>query len=272
LRGWIGSAGLVLLVLSGCSTHASGAPAARFSQPAIDDDASAPPDEESPSPSPSPSPSRSAKPKSTPSHKATQGAKPANPPSGLLTVYGATFRIASGGTGIQGTGGRLLRYEVGVQIGLSESPADVAATVDRVLGNQERGWLHGGGFRFQRVSGGQYDFAVELATPGTTDIICGKYGIHTQGQVSCRGGPNVVLNSARWERGTNGTTEGATVYPPSEYRILVVNHEVGHFLGHGHVPCPGAGTPAPVMMPSYFGLDGCTQNLWPYQQDGGYLG
>jgi len=161
---------------------------------------------------------------------------------------------------------------VGEQTGLSESPTEVAGTVDRILGNQARGWLHGGGHRFQRVSSGSYDFVVELATPGTTDAICARYGLHTGGQVSCRGGPNVVLSLARWERGTNGTTEGATVYPPVEYRILVVNHEVGHFLGHPHVPCPGAGTPAPVMMPSYFGLDGCEQNLWPYGEDGGYLG
>lgn len=270
-RGRLGLAGVVvLLALSGCNAHASGAPSARFSQPAIDDDASSPP-EESPSPSASPSPSR-ARPTASPSRKTTASAKPVGSNPGILVVYGASFRIAAGGTGIQGVSGRLLRYEVGVQTGLSESPAVVAATVDRILGDQARGWLHGGAFRFQRVSTGAYDFVVELATPTTTDTICAKYGLHTGGQVSCRGGPNVVLNLARWERGTNGTTEGATVYAPADYRVLVVNHEVGHFLGHGHVPCPGAGAPAPVMMPSYFGLDGCAQNLWPYGQDSGYIG
>jgi hypothetical protein len=51
----------------------------------------------------------------------------------------------------------------------------------------------------------------------------------------------------------------------------VVNHEVGHALGHGHVGCPAAGAPAPVMQPQYYGLDGCAQNIWPYTGDGGYL-
>ena len=87
-----------------------------------------------------------------------------------------------------------------------------------------------------------------------------------------RGQKNVVINLARWERGTNGTTEGATVYSPADYRVLVVNHEVGHALGHNHVPCPAPGAPAPVMQTQYFGLNGCVQNIWPYADAGGYLG
>ena len=59
------------------------------------------------------------------------------------------------------------------------------------------------GWTFQRVSAAPYDFVVELATAATTDYICGKYGIHTAGQVNCRGGQNVVLNLDRWEQGTN---------------------------------------------------------------------
>src|SRR5262249_19609400 len=124
----------------------------------------------------------------------------------------------------------------------------------------------------QRVFAGPADFIVELASPSTTEDICHKHGLEVQSQVSCRGQQDVVLNQARWERGTNGTTEGATVYAPADYRILVINHEVGHALGPGHVPCPGAGAPAPVMLPSYFGLGGCAQNLWPYGPDGTYIG
>jgi hypothetical protein len=197
--------------------------------------------------------------------------KKPRPTPNVLATYGFTFNVAPGGTGVVGTGGKLMRYEVAVQSGLKESPADVAATVDRVLGNAEQGWLRGGQWRFQRVSGGPYDFVVELATASTTDAICGKYGIDTQGQVSCRGQQNVVINLDRWERGTNGTTEGASAYAPDVYRILAINHEVGHALGHGHATCPGAGKKAPVMQTQYFGLNGCVQNVWPYEPDGGYL-
>lgn len=257
-----------LVVLSGCATPAAGQPTALWSGagPAVDDDNPANPPVDPPSPTPSPKPT----PAPSSSKKATPSKKPSGTPN-VLATYGFTFAVAPGGTAIAGTGGRLMRYEVAVQSGLSESPASVAATVDSVLGNATRGWLRGGQWRFERVSSGAYDFVVELATPSTTDLICGKYGIHTQGQVSCRGQKNVVINQARWERGTNGTTEGATVYSPEDYRILVVNHEVGHALGHNHVPCSGAGVPAPVMQTQYFGLDGCVQNIWPYADTGGYL-
>lgn len=276
-----GKAAAVCLValLGGCASQASGAPSARFSEPAVDDDGGVslldePSASPTPPPSPSPSLSRSAKPKSSPSRPPS--ARPSSPASNALVVLGQagphSFVVAAGGTGIVGTGGKLLRYRVAVEKGLPESPAEVAATVDRVLDNQARGWLHSGGFRFQRVFAGPSDFIVELASPATTDDICARYGMHTGGQVSCRGQQDVVINSARWERGTNGTTEGKTTYPPAEYRVLAINHEVGHALGHGHVTCSAPGAPAAVMMPQYFGLDGCTQNIWPYGEDGGYVG
>jgi hypothetical protein len=178
--------------------------------------------------------------------------------------------VASGGTGLVGSTSNVKRYMVAVQAGLTESPASVASTVDSILDNTSRGWIKGG-WGFQRVSSGPYDFVVELATASTTDFICGKYGINTGGVVNCRGGPNVVINLDRWEQGTNGTTTGSTPYDPATYRILAVNHEVGHALGHGHVGCPAAGSLAPVMMTQYYGLNGCLPNVWPFDENGNYI-
>ncbi|WP_234341759.1 DUF3152 domain-containing protein [Streptomyces sp. NRRL S-646] len=204
----------------------------------------------SPRPAPSsPSPSHSA---STPS-----AAKiPATGPD--------TFTTAAGGSAKAGTG-TALRYRVEVEDNVGLSSASVAKEVERIFADP-RGWTADGHSAFQRVSGGTTDFVVRVATPGTVDRTCAEGGLDTEGRYNCSVNHKVMVNLERWLLATPVYAKDVTAY-----HALIINHEVGHFLGHGHVTCPGPGQPAPAMMQQIKGMHGCVPNVWPYDEQGRYL-
>ncbi|GAA2485469.1 DUF3152 domain-containing protein [Winogradskya humida] len=170
---------------------------------------------------------------------------------------------AAGNTG--GDKGTLLRYRVVVESDIKglnvRGFADAVATTL----NDPRGWTAGGTLRLRRVGPGDaYDFTIYLATPLTRDRLC-ESGLDSY--TSCRNGDKVVLNVARWVKGVPDF--GASL---ATYRQYMVNHEVGHRLGHGHELCGGRGDPAPVMQQQTLGLHGCTANPWPYLDGERYAG
>jgi hypothetical protein len=158
-------------------------------------------------------------------------------------------------------GGPLQRFAVEVEMGIDVDAQAFADAVADTLGDS-RSWGHGGRMSLQRVgraavAAGDYDFKVTLISPGSMERYCP--GVGTGGYTSCRYGERAVINLARW----------ATAVPHYDgdiatYRDYVVNHEVGHVLGHGHVNCPGPGQQAPVMVQQTLGLQGCEKNAWPY--------
>jgi hypothetical protein len=165
-----------------------------------------------------------------------------------------SFAVAAGEGARQGSG-RLIRYTVEVEGGLPYDSAVVARAVDATLADP-RSWIGEGEYAFQRTDG-DGDVRVLVASPATTDLLCAP--LRTRGEVSCRNSNLVVINARRWAYGIDayGTDLAA-------YRQYVVNHEMGHAIGLGHVGCPGAGQVAPVMLQQTYGLDGCTPNPWPY--------
>lgn len=79
--------------------------------------------------------------------------------------------------------------------------------------------------------------------------------------VSCTVGSNVIINETRWLNGSDSwNSAGGSL---RDYRHMVVNHETGHWLGHGHEYCSSAGQPAPVMQQQTINMQGCAPNPWP---------
>lgn len=152
--------------------------------------------------------------------------------------------------------GQIIRYLVEVERGLPFERQEFAAEVHRIL-NDPRGWGHSGKLRFQRVDYGTVRVRVALSSPTLTDTQC--LPKRTGGELSCWNGRRSVINAKRW--GLGAASYGRDL---ASYREYVVNHEVGHGLGHGHVACPGPGKPAPVMVQQTKSLGGCRLNPWPF--------
>lgn len=163
-----------------------------------------------------------------------------------------TYSVAPGTSPAAGTGGELVQYRVEVEDVVGISSVEFAAAVDAVTADP-RGWTKAGARSLQRT-----DIAalrIVLASPPTADQLCAP--LNTAGKYSCRNGNDVVINADRWAVGV------PHFQPLDQYRIYVINHELGHALGNPHEPCTGSGQASPVMLQQTIGLDGCTPNPWP---------
>ncbi|WP_179199673.1 DUF3152 domain-containing protein [Streptomyces sp. NRRL B-24572] len=162
--------------------------------------------------------------------------------------------------------GRLIRYRVDVEKGIGLDGKLFADAVQKTL-NDKRSWAGRGEMAFERVSSGEPEFVITLASPGTTGEWCKKSGLDTTvDNVSCDSASTerVMINAFRW-------AQGSVTFGPKAmyaYRQMLINHEVGHRLGHGHVSCRTPGALAPVMQQQTKSLDidgiKCRPNPWVY--------
>lgn len=164
--------------------------------------------------------------------------------------------------------GKLVRYRVDVEQGLGMDAQLFAEAVHRTL-NDPRSWSHNGERTFERVPGGQADFVITLASPGTTGFWCDKSDLDiTVDNVSCDSArtERVMINAFRW-------AQGSATYGPDQmfiYRQMLINHEVGHRLGRDHVNCRTPGALAPIMQQQTksLNIDGiqCKPNPWVFPE------
>lgn len=166
----------------------------------------------------------------------------------------AAERVAATQPAPRATTNRQFTYTVSTKGIVKSSRESFAVQANKTL-NDSRGWAQLG-ISFREVSnGGDFNLILSEAS------LLPSFSPGCSVDWSCRVGVSVIINDDRWQGATsawNGAGGNLT-----DYRHYVVNHEVGHWLGHGHYNCGGTGQKAPVMLQQSINLQGCVPNPWP---------
>ncbi|MEO6110196.1 MAG: DUF3152 domain-containing protein [Candidatus Saccharimonadales bacterium] len=112
---------------------------------------------------------------------------------------------------------------------------------------------------------------VKVTTGGTLHLVLAQssllpsYSSGCSSDWSCTVGNTVIINDDRWVGASDSwNAAGGSL---RDYRNMVINHETGHWLGHGHEFCTGAGNLASVMQQQSIDLQSCKFNPWPLDSE-----
>lgn len=126
---------------------------------------------------------------------------------------------------------RTIHYFTGTQGPVEADFSHFSEHVDWTLTDQ-RGWSLNNDFRYSQVSDpGAAEVRIWLSDPNAVANaapVCSA-------QYSCTVGDDVYINEENWDGGGEGAWGDPALL--DEYRHYVVTHEVGHWVGFGHVRC-----------------------------------
>ena len=153
-----------------------------------------------------------------------------------------------------------LYYNVIVEKAINISSENLQKFIHDVL-TDKRGWV---GYSFININYPKKinkitNFSIIMSKPENIVKNCGNalYGL------SCTNTKTkiIYLNSNRYIRGAKKSQLSLV-----DYRIYLINHEVGHILGKGHTKCPcdkKCDKKVPVMNQATRGIGHCKPNPYP---------
>lgn len=153
------------------------------------------------------------------------------------------------------TATRVVTYSVATRGTVTADFDEFKATAASVY-NSSLGWSRLGVSFSEVATGGDFTLwlAEDVQVPSFSSSVCDS-------TYSCSTGRNVIINQTRWLNGSGAWNETGSAL--GNYRTMVLNHELGHWLGHGHRFCSSDGAPAPVMQQQSMSMQGCATNPWP---------
>lgn len=161
---------------------------------------------------------------------------------------------------------KILLYKIYKEKDLEINLENFIIFVDSVL-SDKRGWK---GYKFinqqlldknSEHKKNKIDFKIIISKPKTIVNKCQLYGL------SCTNMKKkiIYINYNRYKTGAKKSQLSL-----KDYRIYLINHEVGHILGKGHVKCPcnnSCNQLVPVMNQATRGIGLCKPNPWPIDID-----
>jgi hypothetical protein len=155
---------------------------------------------------------------------------------------------------------KTLTYKIIVNKDTRVSESFFTKNVDNIL-TDPRTWKN---YKFKRITDPKVKpyFLIILCRPEVIKKTCGFHGL------SCTNMKTKVvwINSNRYKRGAQKSG-----YNLTDYRIYLINHEVGHVLGKHHTKCSdkpkGGSDKVPVMNQATKGIGKCKPNVWPLEYE-----
>ncbi len=153
---------------------------------------------------------------------------------------------------------RVIEYSVSTKGNITADLARFKVILNATL-NDPRGWSRLGLHFVEVPAGGRFGAVLSEAS------LVPSFSAGCDVIYSCTVGDLLIINQDRWLKASDAwNNDGGSL---ADYRNMVINHEMGHWLGHGHAVCQTPGQPAPVMMQQSINLDGCRFNPWPLDSE-----
>ena len=116
-------------------------------------------------------------------------------------------------------------YTISIKGNVRSNLAEFSKQVSETL-NDSRGWSRMGVTFREVASGGDFDLVLSQAE------LLPTFSSGCDAEWSCRVGKSVIINDNRWSGATMAWNNAGG--DMRNYRHMVINHEVGHWLEHGH--------------------------------------